>query len=82
MSGSFQPLRPNAPYTCTDTIYREAAALCRRYGVPLVTHLSETEREVEESRQEREVTPYSLRQTGWRVRWQVHRGALRPRNRR
>ncbi len=45
------------PIPGTDTIYREAAALCRRYGVPLVTHLSETEREVEESRQEREVTP-------------------------
>ncbi len=50
-------IAPHAPYTCTDAIYREAAALCRRYGVPLVTHLSETEREVEESRQEHEVTP-------------------------
>ena len=50
-------IAPHAPYTCTDAIYREAAALCRRYGVPLVTHLSETEREVDESIAEREVTP-------------------------
>ncbi|NWG22029.1 MAG: amidohydrolase [Chloroflexi bacterium] len=50
-------IAPHAPYTCTDTIYREAMALCRRYAVPLVTHLSETEREVDESRAEREVTP-------------------------
>lgn len=50
-------IAPHAPYTCTDTIYHEAAALCRRYGVPLVTHLSETAREVVESRQEREATP-------------------------
>jgi 5-methylthioadenosine/S-adenosylhomocysteine deaminase len=50
-------IAPHAPYTCTDAIYHEAAALCRRYGVPLVTHLSETGREVEESRAERETTP-------------------------
>ncbi|GAB4194769.1 MAG: amidohydrolase family protein [Roseiflexaceae bacterium] len=50
-------IAPHAPYTCTDEIYREAAALCRRYGVPLNTHLSETAREVEESRSERDATP-------------------------
>ncbi|NTW02746.1 MAG: amidohydrolase [Oscillochloris sp.] len=48
---------PHAPYTCTDQIYQEASALCAEYGVPLVTHLSETGREVEESIAEREVTP-------------------------
>lgn len=48
---------PHAPYTCTDRIYQEASALCAEYGVPLVTHLSETGREVEESIAEREVTP-------------------------
>ncbi len=48
---------PHAPYTCTDRIYQEAAALCRRFGVPLITHLSETAREVDESIREREVTP-------------------------
>jgi len=50
-------IAPHAPYTCTDTIYREAAALCERFGVPLNTHLSETAREVSESRGERSVTP-------------------------
>jgi 5-methylthioadenosine/S-adenosylhomocysteine deaminase len=50
-------IAPHAPYTCTDAIYREAAALCREFGVPLNTHLSETAREVEESRAERDATP-------------------------
>jgi 5-methylthioadenosine/S-adenosylhomocysteine deaminase len=50
-------IAPHAPYTCTDEIYREAAALCRRYGLPMTTHLSETAREVVESRAAREVTP-------------------------
>jgi 5-methylthioadenosine/S-adenosylhomocysteine deaminase len=48
---------PHAPYTCTDEIYREAIAICREYGVPLNTHLSETAREVQESRQQRGMTP-------------------------
>lgn len=50
-------IAPHAPYTCTDEIYHEAAALCRRYDVPLITHLSETAREVVESRAAREATP-------------------------
>lgn len=50
-------IAPHAPYTCTDAIYREAAALCREHGVPLVTHLSETAREVSESRAARQATP-------------------------
>ncbi len=63
-------IAPHAPYTCTDTIYQEAAALCRRYGVPLVTHLSETGREVTESRAEREATPigYAARVGAFDVR--------------
>jgi 5-methylthioadenosine/S-adenosylhomocysteine deaminase len=44
-------IAPHAPYTCTDEIYREAVALAREYNVPLVTHLSETERENKESLQ-------------------------------
>jgi 5-methylthioadenosine/S-adenosylhomocysteine deaminase len=50
-------IAPHAPYTCTDEIYREAAAICRHYGVPLVTHLAETAREVVESRAQRAATP-------------------------
>jgi 5-methylthioadenosine/S-adenosylhomocysteine deaminase len=56
-------IAPHAPYTCTDEIYREAIALCRRYGVPLITHLSETAREVEESRRERSLTPIAYAQS-------------------
>ncbi|HEU5012125.1 MAG TPA: amidohydrolase [Roseiflexaceae bacterium] len=50
-------IAPHAPYTCTDEIYQEAARLCRQYGMPMTTHLSETAREVAESRVEREATP-------------------------
>ncbi len=42
-------IAPHAPYTCTDEIYHEAVALAREYNVPLVTHLSETARELKES---------------------------------
>ncbi|HEU5088838.1 MAG TPA: amidohydrolase, partial [Roseiflexaceae bacterium] len=55
-------IAPHAPYTCTDQIYREAAALCRRFGVPMTTHLSETAREVQEMRAERETTPIGYAQ--------------------
>jgi 5-methylthioadenosine/S-adenosylhomocysteine deaminase len=62
-------IAPHAPYTCTDEIYREAVALCRRYGVPLVTHLSETAREVTESRQERDMTPIAYAQSVACTQW-------------
>ncbi|GAC1534970.1 MAG: amidohydrolase family protein [Herpetosiphon sp.] len=42
-------IAPHAPYTCTDEIYRAAVALAHEYGVPLVTHLSETGLELKES---------------------------------
>lgn len=50
-------IAPHAPYTCTDEIYAQAVALCAKYGVPLVTHLSETAREVDESHAQRQDTP-------------------------
>jgi len=50
-------IAPHAPYTCTDEIYQAAAALCKRYGTPLITHLSETAREVQESREAVAATP-------------------------
>ncbi len=50
-------IAPHAPYTCTDEIYAEAIALCREFGVPLNTHLSETALEVRESHAERHDTP-------------------------
>jgi 5-methylthioadenosine/S-adenosylhomocysteine deaminase len=48
---------PHAPYTCTDEIYQAAAALCREFDTPLVTHLAETARENKESLQERKMSP-------------------------
>ena len=59
-------IAPHAPYTCTDEIYQEAAALCRRYGAPLITHLSETAREVQESRDNVEATPIGYAARCWR----------------
>jgi 5-methylthioadenosine/S-adenosylhomocysteine deaminase len=50
-------IAPHAPYTCTDEIYVEATRLAREFDVPLVTHLSETAREVSESVQERKLSP-------------------------
>lgn len=56
-------IAPHAPYTCSDEIYREAVALCREFDVPLVTHLSETAREVDESRREKGMTPIAYVQS-------------------
>lgn len=38
---------PHAPYTCTEEILRQSAALAAEFDVPLHTHLAETEIEVE-----------------------------------
>ena len=48
---------PHALYTNTDATLRACRALANRYGVPLLTHLSETRREFEESKARRGVTP-------------------------
>lgn len=55
---------PHAPYTCTDEILQECAALAQKYDLPLHTHLSETEFEVENMRNERgmPVIPYVKKQ--------------------
>ena len=41
---------PHSPYTCTDDILRATSELAVEFDVPLHTHLSETEIEVENSR--------------------------------
>jgi 5-methylthioadenosine/S-adenosylhomocysteine deaminase len=51
---------PHAPYTCDEAIFRQAAALCERYGGPLITHLSETAGEVATSRAAHGASP-----VGW-----------------
>ncbi len=51
---------PHAPYTCTEEILRQTAALAVEFDVPLHTHLAETAIEVENMRREQEmpVIPY------------------------
>jgi 5-methylthioadenosine/S-adenosylhomocysteine deaminase len=41
---------PHSPYTCTDDILRATSELAVEFDIPLHTHLSETETEVENSR--------------------------------
>lgn len=43
---------PHAPYTSTDDILAECARIAKTYDVPLLIHVSETEQEVEDSREE------------------------------
>ncbi len=51
---------PHSPYTCTEDILRATAELAVEFDIPLHTHLSETETEVENSRAENgmPVIPY------------------------
>ncbi|NDF15765.1 amidohydrolase [bacterium] len=42
-------LGPHAPYTCSDELIREVTALSKKHGVPVHMHVSETEREVQDS---------------------------------
>ena len=48
---------PHAIYTNDTPTLQAAAALARRYGVPLLTHLSETEEEVRNARAAHGMTP-------------------------
>jgi 5-methylthioadenosine/S-adenosylhomocysteine deaminase len=45
-------IAPHAPYTCTPDILRECKALAVEFDVPLHIHISETEQEVEQWREE------------------------------
>ncbi len=51
---------PHAPYTCTEDILEESAALAAEFNVPLQTHIAETAFEVENSNEEHgmPVVPY------------------------
>lgn len=55
---------PHSPYTCTQEILQASAALAVEFDVPLLTHISETAQEVEDSRQEHDmpVVPYVKKQ--------------------
>jgi 5-methylthioadenosine/S-adenosylhomocysteine deaminase len=48
---------PHAIYTNTDESLKQSRALANRHAVPLLTHLSETKREVEETQAARGVSP-------------------------
>ena len=51
---------PHAPFTCTEEILRQTAALAVEFDVPLHTHIAETVIEVENMRREQDmpVIPY------------------------
>jgi len=53
----YPAVAPHAIYTCSAETLRQAAALAERYGVRLLIHLAETQREVDDSRREHGLTP-------------------------
>ena len=54
---------PHSTYTCSEATLKASAELARRYGAPILIHLSETKAEIEESRQKRGATPTSFLET-------------------
>jgi len=48
---------PHAIYTCSEKTLRDSAALARRYGAPILIHVSETKRELEDSRSKHNLSP-------------------------
>ena len=51
---------PHALYTNDEATLKAAAALARRYDVPLIIHLAETEDEVKIAREQHQATPSGL----------------------
>ncbi|HEX2714430.1 MAG TPA: amidohydrolase [Candidatus Acidoferrales bacterium] len=48
---------PHSVYTCSEKTLKDAAELARRFGAPILIHVSETKREVEELRGKQGVSP-------------------------
>jgi 5-methylthioadenosine/S-adenosylhomocysteine deaminase len=48
---------PHAMYTLDSATLKASAALARRYDVPLIIHLAETEQEVKDSLEQHQMTP-------------------------
>lgn len=48
---------PHSVYTCSEKTLQESAALARHYGAPILIHVSETKREVDESRAKHGLSP-------------------------
>lgn len=60
---------PHSIYTCSEETLRSAAALARRYHAPILIHVSETKKEVDDSRAAHGMSP---------VGWLDHIGMLGP----
>jgi 5-methylthioadenosine/S-adenosylhomocysteine deaminase len=60
---------PHSIYTCSEQTLRDAASLARRYHAPIVIHVSETKKEVDDSRGAHNMSP---------VAWLDHLGVLGP----
>ncbi len=48
---------PHSIYTCSEATLRQAAALARHYNAPILIHVSETRREVDDSRAKNGASP-------------------------
>jgi 5-methylthioadenosine/S-adenosylhomocysteine deaminase len=48
---------PHSIYTCAEKTLRDSFGLARKYGAPVLIHVSETKREVEESRAKNGASP-------------------------
>lgn len=48
---------PHSVYTCSEKTLQQSAALARRYSAPILIHVSETKREVEEVRAKHGLSP-------------------------
>jgi 5-methylthioadenosine/S-adenosylhomocysteine deaminase len=47
----------HSPVTCSENTLRQACDICHRFGVPMQTHLSETQEEADEIRKKAQVDP-------------------------
>lgn len=50
-------IAPHSVYTCSEPTLRSAAELARRYAAPILIHVSETQREVEQIRSKQNASP-------------------------
>ena len=50
-------VEPHSPYTCSPRLFQRAYAICEERGVPMITHLSESESEVQTTRERYGATP-------------------------
>ncbi len=48
---------PHSIYTCSDKTLQDAAALARKYGAPILIHVAEIKKELDESRAKHSMTP-------------------------